>query len=196
MSNMTKPLRRDAARNRAKVLSAAAEVFSEQGLQGSLEEVARRAGVGIGTVYNHFGNRETLIDELLPARLTEVDELAAEAAEEPDAWRALTGFIAALLGRMDTDRALLEALTRDRPAAEQIAQACRRGVTHLEKLLERARSAEALRADATDTDVLNLILALSLLGSAAGPQARQRSLELALDGLRPQVFRSAADGRN
>ncbi|WP_280251643.1 TetR/AcrR family transcriptional regulator, partial [Nocardia abscessus] len=70
---MTKPLRRDAARNREKLLRSAAEVFTEQGLEGSLEEIARRAGVSIGTLYNHFPTRDMLIDALLPPRLAAMD---------------------------------------------------------------------------------------------------------------------------
>ncbi|WP_433579723.1 TetR/AcrR family transcriptional regulator [Nocardia brasiliensis] len=181
---MTKPLRRDAARNRERLLREAADVFTEQGLDGSLEEIARRAGVSIGTLYNHFPHRDALIEALLPPRLAALDEFAVRAAAEPDAWTALTGFLEDLLGQMTTDRGLLEALTRDHPAADQLAAACHRGMSHLATLLQRARRAGVLRADASDEDVTNLVWALSLLGEATGSPAWRRCLEFVFDGLR------------
>ncbi|MEU2040017.1 TetR/AcrR family transcriptional regulator [Nocardia niwae] len=182
---MTKPLRRDAARNREKLLREAAEVFTEQGLDGSLEEIARRAGVSIGTLYNHFPTRDLLIDALLPPRLAAVDEIAARAAAEPDAWTAFTGFVADLLGRFTADRGLLEAFTgHHHPAAVQLAEACHRGMSHLSAILERVRDAGALRADATDEDVVDLVWALSLLGETTGSPSWRRCLEIVFDGLR------------
>ncbi|WP_406232226.1 TetR/AcrR family transcriptional regulator [Nocardia sp. NBC_01009] len=181
---MTRPLRRDAARNREKLVRAATGVFAEQGLDGSLEEIARRAGVSIGTLYNHFPHRDALIDALLPPRLAALDEFAARAASEPDAWTAFTGFTGALLDQLTTDRGLLEAFTGNHPAAEQLTQACHRGMSHLSVLLDRARRSGAMRADARDEDVVNLLWALSLLGETAGPPAWRRCLDLVLDGLR------------
>ncbi|PXX58172.1 TetR family transcriptional regulator [Nocardia tenerifensis] len=182
---MTKPLRRDAARNREKLLREAADVFTAQGLDGSLEEIARRAGVSIGTLYNHFPHRDALIEALLPPRLAAMDEFAARAAAEPDPWTAFSGFLEQLLEQMTADRGLLEAFTRDHPAAAQLTEACHRGLSHLSTLLDRARRAGAVRADATDDDVVHLVWALSLLGEATGSPAWRRSLELVLDGLRP-----------
>ncbi|MBF6064157.1 TetR/AcrR family transcriptional regulator [Nocardia terpenica] len=180
---MTRPMRRDAARNRDRLLREAAGVFTEQGLTGSLEEIARRAGVSIGTLYNHFPTRDALIDELVPARLAELDDLAARAAAEPDAWRACAGFVDALLTRLTADRGLREAFTGDHPAAAQAAAACERGMMHLSAVLDRARTAGALRADATDADVAHLIWMLSQLGEDA---ARRRAQKFVLDGLRPR----------
>jgi AcrR family transcriptional regulator len=177
-------MRRDAARNRDKLLHEAAGVFTEQGLAGSLEEVARRAGVSIGTLYNHFPTREALIDALLPPRLAAVDEFAAQAEAEPDAWTAFTEFVENLLIQLTTDRGLLEAFTGDPPIAARLAEACQRGMTHLSAVLDRARQAGALRTDASDNDIVNLLWALSLLGENAGATAWQRPLHFVLDGLR------------
>ncbi|WP_406274616.1 TetR/AcrR family transcriptional regulator [Nocardia sp. NBC_00881] len=181
---MTRPLRRDAARNREKLLREAADVFTEQGLDGSLEEVARRAGVSIGTLYNHFPTRDTLIDALIPPRVAALDQIAARAATEPDAWAAFTGFVGDLLDRLTADRGLLEALTGDHPAAAQLVEACHRGMSQLSTVLERARKSDAVRADASDEDVVNLLWALALLGEATGPIAWRRCLDFVLDGLR------------
>lgn len=179
-------MRRDAARNRDRLLQEAAAVFAEQGLSGSLEEIARRAGVSIGTLYNHFPNRDALIDALVPPRVAELDEFAEQAAAEPDSWVALTEFVANMLSRFTADRALFEAFAGDHPAAGQLVQACARGMTRLSVVLDRARRDGMLRADATDIDVVNLIWALSLLGERAGSPAWERSLSFVLDGLRPR----------
>lgn len=180
---MAKPMRRDAARNRDKLLAAAAAVFTEQGLAGSLEEVARRADVSIGTLYNHFPTRDALVDALLPARIAAVDEFAARAEAEPDAWRAFAGFLENLLVQLTADRGLLEALT-GHPSAALVAEACQRGLVHLSAVFDRARQSGAIRADAGDSDITNLLWALSLLGENAGALAARRSLDFVLDGLR------------
>lgn len=181
---MARTMRRDAARNRDRLLHEAAGVFTEQGLTGSLEEIARRAGVSIGTLYNHFPTRDALIDALLPARLAAVDELAARAKTEPDAWQAFAGFAESLVAALTADRGLLEAFTGDHPAAARVTEACQRGMAHLTTVLDRARRAGVIRADATGKDIVNLLWALSLLGENAGASAWRRPLHFALDGLR------------
>ncbi|MBB5918506.1 AcrR family transcriptional regulator [Nocardia transvalensis] len=183
---MTKPMRRDAARNRDRLLRAAADVFTEQGLAGSLEEVARRAGVSIGTLYNHFPTRDALIDALLPARVSAFDEIADRAAAEPDPWLAFTGFAEAMLDLLTIDRGLLEAFVGNHPTAVQLAEACARGMGQFSAVFERARRSGAIRPDATDTAVVNLLWALSLLGESAGESAWRESLPFVLDGLRAE----------
>ncbi|WP_280270204.1 TetR/AcrR family transcriptional regulator [Nocardia wallacei] len=181
---MTKPMRRDAARNRDRLLQEAAGVFTEQGLAASLEEIARRAGVSIGTLYNHFPTRDALVDALLPPRLNALDEFAEQAAAEPDPWLAFAGFVERMLTQLTTDRGLLEAFTGDHPAAARLAEACARGMTHFTAVLDRARRAGVIRADATDQNVVHLVWALSLLGENTGASAWRESLPFVLDGLR------------
>ena len=180
---MTRPMRRDAARNRDRLLTVAAAVFTEQGLAGSLEEVARRAGVSIGTLYNHFPTRDALVDALLPVRIAAVDEFAALAAAEPDPWRAFTGFLENMLVQLTADRGLLDAFT-GHPSAALVAAACERGLVHLAAVFDRARRAGVIRADAGDADITHLLWALALLGENAGEAAARRSLHFVLDGLR------------
>src|SRR5580700_5755397 len=88
-----RPLRRDAARNRQRVLKAASEVFTERGLDVSLDEVARHAGVGVGTVYRRFRTKEDLVEALFLDRSEEVAALAGEAGEASDPWSALVRFM-------------------------------------------------------------------------------------------------------
>ena len=88
-----RPLRRDAERNRQRILKAASEVFTERGLDVSLDEVARHAGVGVGTVYRRFRTKEDLVEALFINRIEEVAALAEEAAQVPDPWSGLVCFM-------------------------------------------------------------------------------------------------------
>ena len=88
-----RPLRRDAERNRQRILKAASEVFNERGLDVSLDEIARHAGVGVGTVYRRFRTKEELIEALFMDRLDSVATIAGEAYESPDAWCGLVTFM-------------------------------------------------------------------------------------------------------
>ena len=79
-------------------MTAAAELFDERGVDVPLEEIARRAGVSIGTLYNHFPNRGALLDAVLPDWVAEVDRLAKAALADPDPWRGFAGFMDGLFG--------------------------------------------------------------------------------------------------
>jgi len=89
----TRPLRRDAERNRQRILKAALEVFTERGLDASLDEVARHAGVGVGTVYRRFRTKEELVEALFVNRIEEVAALAEEATRAADPWSGLACFM-------------------------------------------------------------------------------------------------------
>jgi AcrR family transcriptional regulator len=86
-------LRRDAARNRQRILTAAVEVINERGLEVSLDEVARRAGVGVGTVYRRFGTKEELVEAMFVDRIESIAALAEAAAEAPDPWSGLVSLM-------------------------------------------------------------------------------------------------------
>src|ERR1700684_2420836 len=88
-----RPLRRDAERNRQRILAAPAEVFSERGLDATLDEVARAAGVGIGTVYRRFPDKESLVSELFRERIDELVTVAAQASATQDPWQGLVGYL-------------------------------------------------------------------------------------------------------
>ena len=106
----TRPLRRDAARNRQRILKAASEVFTELGLEVSLDEVARHAGVGVGTVYRRFGTKEDLVAALFVDRVEKVATLAERAIEEPDPWSGLVGFMEQAAGMLADDLGLRQLL--------------------------------------------------------------------------------------
>ncbi|BDH57518.1 hypothetical protein MTP03_24570 [Tsukamurella sp. PLM1] len=105
--------RADAVRNRQKLVDAARESFSEHGVDVSLERIAKRAGVSIGTLYNHFADRGELVDAVLPDRLAYLDALAAAADAEPDPWTAFEGFLDALIAAQASDRTVNEAVARE-----------------------------------------------------------------------------------
>lgn len=184
-----KPLRADAARNRAKVLDAARAAFAAEGLVVPLDEIARRAGVGAGTVYRHFPTKEALFEAVVADRL---DALAAQAdaalpAEDPGA--AFFDFFASMLDDADDKKDLADALTAAGVglSPETLASAAR--LQHaLGALLERALAAGAVRPGLTVADLHALAVgALAAEGRAAAEPGYQpgRLTRLICAGLRP-----------
>ncbi|TDD39930.1 TetR/AcrR family transcriptional regulator [Actinomadura sp. KC06] len=184
-----RPLRADAVRNRAKVLAAAEEVFAVRGTSASTEEVARKAGVGIGTVFRHFPTKESLLEAVLVALL---ERLAAEAEglrTADDAGAAFFGFFTRVVARAAAEQAVTEALAEAgaRTGADARAAAGRAGPdleAALGALLERAQEAGAVRADVGAAEVMALLAGMSYAAARAG--AHEDVLRFAFDGLRPR----------
>ncbi|WP_245594638.1 TetR/AcrR family transcriptional regulator [Actinospica robiniae] len=184
-----KPLRADAARNRAKVLDAARAAFAAEGIAVPLDEIARRAGVGAGTVYRHFPTKEALFEAVVADRL---DALAAQAdaaltAEDPGA--AFFHFFDSMLEDADDKKDLADALTAAGVglSPETLASAARLQ-NALGALLDRALAAGAVRAGLTVEDLHALAVGALAAESraAAGPGHRPgRLTRLICDGLRP-----------
>jgi AcrR family transcriptional regulator len=180
---LQRPKRADARRNYEKVLGAAREAFAESGASTSLEEVARRAGVGIGTLYRHFPTRQALLEALY---VGEVEELSRTAEElvDADPWEALSTWFGRFTGYLATKRALadelLENLNKDAP----LFQLCRKSLwTAGEPLLERAQAAGAVRPDVTIGDVMHLVVGIGKVPTE-DPAQTEHLLQIALDGLR------------
>src|SRR4051812_17277683 len=106
MTSDARPLRRDAAENRQRLLDAASEVFATHGLGVTLNDIAHHAGVGVGTAYRRFANKEAVIDALFEQRLESVEAMAHEALDRPDAWDALTHYLQGTLQMQLEDRGL------------------------------------------------------------------------------------------
>ncbi len=106
--------------------TAAAELFAERGVDVPLDEIARRAGVSIGTLYNHFPNRGALLDAVLPERLAEVDRLAEAALADPDPWQGFAGFLDGLFVMQARDRSMNEAIARSPVGSVDVAAECGR----------------------------------------------------------------------
>jgi len=194
MVTRTKPLRADAARNRDRLLATASEVFAERGLDAALEEIARRAGVSIGTLYNHFPTREDLFDAIFPARMAVLDAGAEAALADPDPWSGFVAFTETLFALHAEDRGLNDALAQRVPVSPGVVEACHRCFQHIEMLIARAKDSGQLRADFETPDFATLIWAMSqVIRETAGvaPQAWRRCLAFQLDGLRADAAHPA-----
>jgi AcrR family transcriptional regulator len=179
--------RRHAQRNHELLVAAAHDVFAERGVEAPLEEVARRAGVGIGTLYRHFATREALIETLFERRIGELTALAEAAAAEPDGWQALVRFLEQTLELQASDRLLKDVLMRYPAAPSRVASARAEMRRLFEQVLERARDEGTLRADFTLADLALLFWSFTPLidaTAAAAPSAWRRHLHWLLDGLR------------
>jgi len=180
---VTRPKRADARRNYEKVLAAAREAFAAGGEATSLEEIARRAGVGIGTLYRHFPNRQTLLEALY---VNEVEELArsAEQPNDVDPWTALNSWFERLIGYLGTKRALAAELTNYLDADAPLFQTCRASLFAAgDPLLKRAQDAGVVRRDVDFSDVLHMVAGISKLPVGDRGQM-EHILRIALDGLR------------
>jgi AcrR family transcriptional regulator len=183
-----RPLRRDAERNRQRILKAASEVFTECGLEVSLDEVARHAGVGVGTVYRRFGTKEDLVAALFEDRVDSIAALAERAIQEPDPWTGLVGFMEQAAEMLADDLGLRQMLMFATYGRDHVAYARRRNAPLVEKLLGRAQAAGQVRDDLKPTDIPFIIFVLTestVLAREARPEIWRRYLALIVDGLRP-----------
>lgn len=180
----TRRLRADAVRNRQRLIDAAAEVFAARGLDATLDDIARHAGVNVATAYRHFANKHELAHEFLRQCVDRAVAMAEEAAAEPDPWIGLTQFLERSLEMISSNRALVDVLTRAY-GAEHFAEMLQRSWPPLEQLLARGRAAGVVRADIGVTDFPPI---LEMLGSVTGhgqPCLPHRYIGLILAGLRP-----------
>src|SRR6202012_2784997 len=183
-----RPLRKDAERNRQRILKAAAEVFTEQGLEATLDDVARRAGVGVGTVYRRFPDKAALADALFEERIDVLVELATEAYGADDPWAGLAGFMEAAAEMLSTDKGLRQILMFAPYGHKRVGYARSRMRPAIGKLVERGQAAGQVRPDlgATDIPVLEFMLgATAEYARDVRPDLWRRYLALMLDALRP-----------
>ena len=186
---MTAPLRADAERNRQRLIAAAKELFATRGLDVTLDDVARHAGVGTGTAYRRFPNKDALIDALMVDRIGELGKIADECLEEPDPWLGLTSYLERALALQAADRGLKEVLFSSGRGRERSTQARRRLAPVVTKLVKRAVDAGAVRGDISTTDVpvINFMLTTIVdFGRDVSPDLYRRYLAIVFDGLRPR----------
>jgi AcrR family transcriptional regulator len=183
---MPQAMRADAVRNRDRLVSTAAELFAERGVDVPLEEIARHAGVSIGTLYNHFPNRGALLDAVLPERLAEFDRLSQSALADPDPWRGFTEFLYGVFVMQARDRAINDAISRSPVGSVDVAAECGRAGGVLDAVTQCARDAGVLRPDFGSSDLGTLIWAMSkVISMSDGDDAVwRRHLGFVLDGLR------------
>jgi AcrR family transcriptional regulator len=188
-----RPLRKDAERNRQRILAAAGELFAECGLNASLDAVAERAGVGVGTVYRRFPDKEALIDALFEERIDAIVAIAEESLAQDDAWTGFTGFMGRAVTLHGSDRALKEIVFSTAHGHQRVAQARDRIKPLVVELVRRAQASGELRPDfdVTDAPVLQLMLTavIEYAGDVA-PEVWRRYLAVVLDGLRADAART------
>jgi AcrR family transcriptional regulator len=180
---LQRPKRADARRNYEKVLAAAREAFAEGGESTSLEGIARRAGVGIGTLYRHFPNRQALLEALYVGEVEEVCR-SAEQFANAEPWAALEGWFERLIAYIGTKQALAHELLNylDKDAA--LFQVCRTSLWEAgEPLLKRAQEAGVVRPDVSIAEVIQMVVGIAKIPTS-DPQQTEHMVRIALDGLR------------
>jgi AcrR family transcriptional regulator len=183
----TRTLRKDAALNRDRLLAAASELFAEHGLEITLNDIAHHAGVGVGTAYRRFANKEEVIDALFEQRLQAVAKVAHEALADPDAWNGLVTFLQRALDMQFGDRGLNQIMNNPALGDERVTDARDRIAPLMTKLVDRAKQQGVVRPDFDQTDLVFMQVALSAIMDttrAVAPDIYSRYLSLFLDGIR------------
>jgi AcrR family transcriptional regulator len=164
-------LRADAERNRERLLVAAREVFGERGLDVPLEDIARKAGVGVATLYRRFPSRADLISGAFGDKMSAYADAVAEALAEPDPWLAFSEYVETVCAMQASDRGFTDVLTRSFPTDRAFQAARDRAHAGFVNLIERAKDAGRLRADFVAEDLVLVLMANAGVVSAAGDAA-------------------------
>src|SRR6187549_3860563 len=185
----SRPLRADALRNRAKILQAAAEVFAERGLEVTLDDIAAHAGLGVGTVYRRFADREALVEALFDERMQAKMAMMEAALQVPaeQACEALIDVMREMGEDLARDRGLRQVMLSSAYGQSRIAH-CRDEIRVIvEQLVVRAKATGELRPDFEATDVLVLFLMVGAVvdfATQVAPDLWRRYFEILIDGLR------------
>ena len=183
-------LRADAARNRERIIAAAAAVFAERGLDAATAEIAHRAGVGEATLCRRFPTKDDLIDAIIETRMEEVATLVDAAADDPDPTVALERVMQVLVKQFSRDKGFFEA-AGERCMSDPKFQAQReRGLAAVGRLLKRAQDAGAVRRDLSPSDISFLAGSAMYAMEVSKPGLRddlwKRYLRVILDGMKPE----------
>jgi AcrR family transcriptional regulator len=187
MAARTRPLRRDAELNRERLLAAARELFATRGLEVTLNEIAHHAGVGVGTAYRRFANKEEVIDALFEEGLREIADVANEALTSPDAWAGLVLFLERSLHLQFGDRGLNQIMTNTALGRDRISDARDRIAPLIHQLVARAKAEGVVRPDLEQSDLIFVQLGLSAIMESSRevePELYTRYLTMFLDGIR------------
>ena len=177
---LRRPHRADARRNFDALLAAARDAFSEQGSEASLEDIARRAGVGIATLYRNFPTRQDLLEAVYVGEVEQLRDVAQEAAQlEP--WAAWEAWLERFAAYVATKVSMQQALNKD----SEMFRACRAAIVEAsEPLFTRAQRAGEIRDDVSFDDALRMLSGI-VASAYCDDEQRERVLQVALDGLRP-----------
>jgi AcrR family transcriptional regulator len=186
LDHIVRPLRADARRNRAKVLEAAEEVFASEGLAVPVDEVARRAGVGVGTVYRHFPTKQALFEAIVVARIETLVERGEELCTAEDPGAALFTFISELVDLAVEKKDLSDELARAGVESERLLCGVKERLERcFDLLLERAQATGVVRPDINRTDVDALVMGTCMAANQHGcSESTQRLVGVLCDGFR------------
>lgn len=186
-AEVCRPLRADAARNRERILVAAAELFAARGLEVTLDDIAGHACLGVGTVYRRFPNRDALIEALFEQRLAGIVAVAEAALTEPDSWLGLQRMFEQLCGIMAADQGLHEVLVCRAGGCGDGDPIRDRMASVVGAVFARAAADGHLRSDVVPTDfpmVLRMVASIAEFTRDVRPELWRRYVALLLDGLK------------
>lgn len=185
-------LRADAARNQQRILAAARELFATRGLEITLDDVAEHAGVGVGTVYRRFANKQQLIDGVFEENIGRMAEQAELALQHPDPWEGLVQYLEYACENMALNRGLGEVISSLDDGRERVARVRERMQPLGEQLIERASATGALRPGIESGDFFAFIYMIGSFADfarAANQDTWRRYFAILLDGLRADCGR-------
>jgi len=177
-------MRADAARNRECILEAARATFAEQGTNAPLEEIARRAGVGIATLYRRFPCRADLVTAAFEPKLAQYAEAARAATSEPDPWRGFCRYVRCVCAMQAADAGFADVLTLTFPPTRQLAQRLHEASAGVSGVIAAAQAAGKLRGDFVHQDLAIVLMANAGVVNALGrraPAASERFVAYLLD---------------
>jgi len=185
-------LRADAERNRQRILSAAGEVYAEQGIDTPTAEVARRAGVGIATLFRRFPTREDLLAAVFAEKMTRYADLMDTAADDPDPWQGFCSYVTAIAAMQCSDRGFTDVLTQTFPTAKGLEADRDRAFHRWVELISRAKAVGKLREDFVPEDLPMLLMANAGVVAATIEAAPETSARLVAYLLHAFAARAAA----
>lgn len=180
-------MRKDAQLNRERIVEAARATFAEQGVDAPLEEIARRAAVGIGTLYRHFPTREALVEAVFADLLESFVAAAEEALWAEDAWEGFSGFVLQMAEQQARDRGVKDVLMRRFPNEALMQEKRQRGLALVQRLVDRAQEQGSMRPDVTAEDAALLLWANAPIIEATfevAPDLWRRFVTMMLDSFR------------
>ena len=177
MTSEHEVLRADAQLNRERVIDAAREVFAEQGLDASTNEIARRAGVGVATLFRRFPTRDDLLAATFAEKMQAYADAIDDALADPDPWRGFCAYVERVCRMQSDDRGFADVLTLTFPTAKAFEQERNRSMAGLAELLDRAKASGRLRQDFVHQDIPLILMANAGVVAAtrnAAPDAWRR----------------------
>ena len=182
-----RPMRVDAARNRDAIVEAAREVFAERGAEAPLDEIARRADVGIATLYRRFPTRQELVAAAFEPKMRAYVSAVAAAVAETDPWSGFAGFVRAMCAMQAADAGFADVLSLSFPSSAAVDRRLRAATAGLAALIERAKEAGRLREDFVLEDLVLVLMANAGVVNVTkehAPAAWERLVCYLLDGFR------------